>query len=414
MALLDAAYLLSTIRALLNEISPDHWTDDQINKWVQEAAMDISIKTMGYESKGEISTIVDTLEYDEPSNCIKAHSVIIGPTYSTTTKTWGENSGDDYSGMKDCLIYKAIVQNDDGVYIAVGCGSGDPNKINRTVIQFDIKSDLEALGAVSITSANLYLKGYSMNGSHTVSAYRVLQNWGETTVTWVTPWNTAGCAAASDAGEDDGVYDRKATAENSDSTHTVGAYDTVLDLTSLAQAWFAGTAKEYGVLLQSDNEAVGNWLRWYQSEDAEGSKPYLEIVYAMGVATGRHKGLTRIHPRLINHVPHNISGEPIHYYHHHDKIGIWPLADTVYGVNVYFSKVTDDITDLPTELRLLAIPYCLAMARLSLAQKPEFDMLITMYLNSVIAHRRDRGQYKLGIIDSKDMFEIPEGNVTNA
>lgn len=125
------------------------------------------------------------------------------------------------------------------------------------------------------------------------------------------------------------------------------------------------------------------------------------------------KGLGRIHPRLIHHVSHNESGEPIHYYHHHGKIGLWPLADDTYCLKSYSSKVTDDITDLPTELRLLAIPYCLAMARLSEGWEDDFEMFITMYLNSVMAYRQDRGQYKLDAVDAKDKFQIPQGKAVN-
>jgi len=109
---------------------------------------------------------------------------------------------------------------------------------------------------------------------------------------------------------------------------------------------------------------------------------------------------------LIQHVAHNETGEPIHYYHHHGKVGIWPLPDDAYYIDVYHSAVTEDITDLPNELRLLAIPYCLAMARLSEGWEDDFDMFITMYLNSVMAYRPDRGQYKLNAVDSKDKFEI--------
>jgi len=126
-----------------------------------------------------------------------------------------------------------------------------------------------------------------------------------------------------------------------------------------------------------------------------------------------YKGLSRIHPRLIHHVSHNETGEPIHYYHHHGKVGIWPLPDQAYDILVYTSKITDDITVLPSELRLLAIPYCLAMARLSEGWEDDFEMFITMYLNSLMAHRLGRGQYKLNTIDAKDKFQIPQGKVVN-
>jgi len=121
-----------------------------------------------------------------------------------------------------------------------------------------------------------------------------------------------------------------------------------------------------------------------------------------------YKGLGQIHPRLINHVPHNVPGEPVHWYHHHEKIGVWPLPDNAYEIGIYCSKVTDDITDLPTELRLPAILYCLARARLSEGWKDDFEMFIIMYLNSLMAYRQGRGQYRLEEIDSKEMFEIPD------
>lgn len=90
------------------------------------------------------------------------------------------------------------------------------------------------------------------------------------------------------------------------------------------------------------------------------------------------------------------------------------MADAAYYVEVYHSKVTDDITDLPTELRLLAIPYCLAMARLSEGWEDDFEMFMAMYLNSLMAHRPDRGQYKLNAVDAMDKFKIPLQKVVNA
>lgn len=123
-----------------------------------------------------------------------------------------------------------------------------------------------------------------------------------------------------------------------------------------------------------------------------------------------YKGLSKIHPRLIHHVAYNETGEPSYYYHHGSKIGIWPLPDGVYDVKTYFSKVTEDITELPCELRLLAIPYCLAMARLAEGWEDDFEMFIMMYLNSLTTHRLDKGQYKLNLVDAKDKFKIAAKN----
>ena len=73
---MDAAYVLAVVRSLLAEYSSVKCTDDQLNKWIQEAAIDISIKTLGYESIDTIITTANTLECNEPSGTIKIHSVV--------------------------------------------------------------------------------------------------------------------------------------------------------------------------------------------------------------------------------------------------------------------------------------------------------------------------------------------------
>lgn len=83
MALLDAAYIRATVRALLNEYSSVQWTDDQLNKWIQEAAIDISTKTLGYETSDFVFTAANTLEYDEPTGCIKVHACVLVPGCAT-------------------------------------------------------------------------------------------------------------------------------------------------------------------------------------------------------------------------------------------------------------------------------------------------------------------------------------------
>jgi len=70
------AYLLTTIRALLNETTADKWTDEQIENWINEAAIDISTKSLAYEKTHSFATTQNVLEYDEPDECVKVHAVI--------------------------------------------------------------------------------------------------------------------------------------------------------------------------------------------------------------------------------------------------------------------------------------------------------------------------------------------------
>lgn len=235
-------------------------------------------------------------------------------------KKWGDNSTDDYTGKTaDSLLYEAgYTTNYSTSYNGMGKGR-IANRTVRTVIKFSIKDDLEALGANSITSATLYLYPYSIVGSHTISAYRILQNWVNDQVTWNSydresgyAWNTAGCAAASDAGEDDGSYDRKATAEASDASVTINSYSLILDITTLAQKWLAGTAKEYGVLLQSSNEDLNQLVRAYQVEAADTYRPYLEIDYvttAIDLTAGPDTWYKDLRPKKFRMKTYNATSD---------------------------------------------------------------------------------------------------------
>jgi len=210
---------------------------------------------------------------------------VIVPDFSR----WGDNAADGYNNkMIDCLIYEAEPDtNQNIIYLGVGKG-GAADRTNRSLLKFNVKEDLEALGAVEIVSATLYVYPYDIVGAHTISAYRVFQNWLETEVTWNSfstgnAWNTAGCASASDSGTDDGSSDRKATAEATDSTFATTGYTAVFDLTELVKEWHTGSAKEYGVLLQSSNEAANNWILSRERDDSDGIRPYLQINFKEAV-----------------------------------------------------------------------------------------------------------------------------------
>jgi hypothetical protein len=155
-----------------------------------------------------------------------------------------------------------------------------------------------------------------------VSVYRIFKPWnegaldgsdpadaaeGEGVITWVDwsndgeEWTTAGCGSADDGGSDnsgDGTgADRKATAE---ATVTVSAASTWYGFhisATLAQAWYAGTANEEGVLLVITNndeinfrpsEYSSNQPYWsfYTSDAAVGARPSRERRPIRGVARG--------------------------------------------------------------------------------------------------------------------------------
>lgn len=98
-------------------------------------------------------------------------------------------------------------------------------------------------------------------------------------------------------------------------------------------------------------------------------------------------GIRRVNPAMIRHLPYYDSGSPKYYYHYNDKIGIYPVADDIYAVTVYFAKVTETMTDLPCYIRTLVMLYVLSKLRLSEGWQDDADMFNAMYLNSLNYYR---------------------------
>ena len=329
-------YLLTTIRSLLNEKSSVKWTNDQLNKWIQEATIDISTKTLGYENTDTITTVSDTLEYDEPDGCIKIHECIKGGSSSANEWVQHLDDNDWVSNSPDVPAW--------GVW-------HDTYWTGR--ITLETRLALNSIGTWYI--------------SYRPTKVRVA-------------FTTEGTAPTLL------LYDKDAVLLVEEADYVTGAE---VDI-----SWGSKDIHQIGFKASNMNENVSVTNIEFYTETSSSDTDY--------------RGLSQIHPRLIQHVTQNETGEPLYWYHHHNKIGVWPLPDDAYTITVYYSKITEDITDLPCELRLLAIPYCLAMARLAEGWKDDFEMFIMMYINSLTAHRLDRGQYKLNMIDAKDKFQLAE------
>lgn len=184
--------------------------------------------------------------------------------YAATMVTFGDNTGNDFPGtVEDALISERIGYTDYNYGGRTNFHVGDPTdtaRTRRSLIRFkDIASNLPA-GAV-ITSAKMYLycNDADSTSHYSVSAYRVLLDWGEgnsngaaevDAVCWndaqytSLPWNTAGCNAASDVTGQDSTADRKATPEDTTLITWTGQYFT-WDLTTAVRNWHSGNWKEY-------------------------------------------------------------------------------------------------------------------------------------------------------------------------
>ena len=136
--------------------------------------------------------------------------------------------------------------------------------LQRALVQFD----LSALAANAvIVSAALKLEASAIGGALNLSVYQLQQSWTEAGVTWNESssgvnWSVAG-----------GAFN--ATALDTFSTAAAGMHR--WDVTSLAQAWVAGTQQNHGLMVASA-DGGGNLTVSYNSREGA-FDPVFEIVY---------------------------------------------------------------------------------------------------------------------------------------
>lgn len=61
----SAAEALTQVRALIGEASAGFWTDEELNNWVIEGSVDISVKTLCFEHRNSITLVASQLEYTD-------------------------------------------------------------------------------------------------------------------------------------------------------------------------------------------------------------------------------------------------------------------------------------------------------------------------------------------------------------
>ena len=119
-----------------------------------------------------------------------------------------------------------------------------------------------------------------------------------------------------------------------------------------------------------------------------------------------NKGLYRIHPRQIGHASEMKSGPPEFYYDFAGKVGFYPVCDEANAeknVTVLFSKLTDDICDIPIEYRLYAVLYVFYRALIKARKYASARIIVKIYLRNLLFHRQDL--YERGV-DTREMMKV--------
>lgn len=192
---------------------------------------------------------------------------------SLTTKTWGENTSNDYTGFEDSYMNQDSPGSTYGGNTQMQLGN-DTEK--HLIVKIDFGSDLSGLitEVDQIVSATLYFYELSSSGDVSATWQRLKKSWTESSVSW----NSRGTAGAWESGGALHTNDYDSTTLGT-SNFTNGAASSYVsaDLTDWVKAVYSGTYDNHGLVGRP------SWVSYttiiQSSDNSDGVRPYLEIVY---------------------------------------------------------------------------------------------------------------------------------------
>jgi hypothetical protein len=151
------------------------------------------------------------------------------------------------------------------------------NKLNRTLLQFDLSS-IPSDALVSSATLSLWVKEVK-DGNVSINARALTNSWNEAQVTWKARDKAANLLWTTQGGDyDAGVLDTEAL--------TVGAKNVwaAWNVTSAAAGWVANPSGNLGVILESPVTTPKNETKFKGSDDGTASqRPKLEVCYGAGL-----------------------------------------------------------------------------------------------------------------------------------
>ena len=147
----------------------------------------------------------------------------------------------------------------------------------RGLIKFDLSS-IPAGAIIVSATLSLFITADRSNNARTYKAFRLLRNWGETTVTWnkydgTNNWGTAGATNATD------IDTTEMASCSYTSSESAGTEKQYLFTVSEFQKFITGAYTNYGWLIKADTETDDSYEHGSSSHATSGYRPKLVVEY---------------------------------------------------------------------------------------------------------------------------------------
>ncbi len=239
---------------------------------------------------------------------------------------------DETIGKDAWIKQDNITENNDNSELRVGT---ELNKLNRSLIAFDLTSAVPT--NAKVTSATLSLWAKDVSGNATISAHQLVDYWTEDAVTWryqdkvsTEEWTNLGA-------------DYNAAVLDSESfTNGVKDYWATFNVSSAAQAWAANPAANYGVILESPGNAAKALIKFESSDDnsTPSKRPKLQVCWSVGVGVSPDRlaqgtaGQNNIYAHTVTVT--DFTSEPV---------GLTAVSNQGWTVNIYKDVNGDGVKD---------------------------------------------------------------------
>lgn len=203
-----------------------------------------------------------------------------GGAWSQAQDTSGIDTNDVtiQPALADAYINQASATNNAGTATFLRVGENNSSaQLIRSLIKFDL-TDIPSNATITSATLSLYLYDDNSSNARTLSAYRLLKDWDEGTVTWnkydnSNNWTTAGGFDAADCEQTD-IGNVALAASEAD-----GWIDITLTAGDVTD-WIDGTLPNYGLLLKVDTESNDQYGYYSSDYTADTTlRPKLTLTY---------------------------------------------------------------------------------------------------------------------------------------